>query len=47
MPSAPWGSPVDALNTETVRIGGRAIVARRPRNFSHSQDNKTLRLPEL
>jgi DNA invertase Pin-like site-specific DNA recombinase len=47
MPSAPWEIPLDALNTEAVRIGVRAIVARRPRNFGHLQDNKTLRFPDL
>jgi hypothetical protein len=47
MPSAPWEIPLDALNTEAVRIGVRAVVARRPRNFGHLQDKKTLRLPGL
>lgn len=47
MPSAPWEIPLDALATEAVRIGVRAIVARRPRNFGRLQDNKTLRLPSL
>jgi hypothetical protein len=47
MPSAPWEISLDALNTEAVRIGVRAIVARRPRNFGRLQDNKTLRFPDL
>jgi DNA invertase Pin-like site-specific DNA recombinase len=45
MPSAPWEIPFDALDTEAVRIGVRAIVARRPGNFRQLQDAKTLRLP--
>jgi DNA invertase Pin-like site-specific DNA recombinase len=45
MPSAPWKVPVDALETEAVAAGIRAIIARRPRNFIDLQDKKTLRLP--
>jgi DNA invertase Pin-like site-specific DNA recombinase len=45
MPSAPWQIPVAALESEAVRIGVRAVVERRPRNFSDLQDSKTLRLP--
>jgi len=47
MPSAPWQVPVAALDTESVRIGARAIAERRPRNFYILQDEKTLRLPGL
>ena len=47
MPSAPWEIPLDALETEAVRIGVQRIVARRPRNFRQLQDIKTLRLPSL
>jgi hypothetical protein len=47
MPSAPWQVPVDALATEAVQIGVRAIVARRPRNFKTLQDDRTLRLPGM
>jgi DNA invertase Pin-like site-specific DNA recombinase len=47
MPSAPWEIPLDALDTEPVRIGLRTVVARRPRNFGRLQDNRTLRLPGL
>ena len=47
MPSAPWEIPAEALETEAVRIGVRAIVARRPHNFRELQDTKTLRLPSL
>jgi DNA invertase Pin-like site-specific DNA recombinase len=45
MPSAPWQVPVAALDTEPVRIGVRAVVERRPRNFEVLQDEKTLKLP--
>jgi hypothetical protein len=33
MPSAPWKVPVAALDTEAVKTGVRAIVARRPKNY--------------
>ena len=47
MPSAPWQVPVAALDTESIRIGVRAVVERRPRNFNVLQDEKTLKLPGL
>ena len=45
MPSAPWQVPVTALESESVRIGVREIVERRPRNFRVLQDERTLKLP--
>ena len=45
MPSAPWQVPVAALDTEPIKIGVRAIIERRPRNFEVLQDEKTLKLP--
>jgi DNA invertase Pin-like site-specific DNA recombinase len=45
MPSAPWQVPVAALDTEPVKIGVRAVIERRPRNFEVLQDEKTLKLP--
>jgi hypothetical protein len=45
MPCAPWKVPVDALESEAVKIGVREIVARRPRNFAILQGVKTLTLP--
>lgn len=45
MPSAPWQVPVAALDTEPVKIGVRAVIARRPRNAKILQDEKTLKLP--
>ena len=45
MPSAPWQIPVAALDTEAVKIGVRAALERRPRNFTVLQDLKTLKLP--
>jgi len=47
MPSAPWQVPVSALDTEAVRAGVRAIVARRPPNFAVLQAQKLPRLPGL
>lgn len=47
MPAAPWQVPVAALDSEPVKIGVRAIIERRPRNFDNLQDNKSLRLPGL
>lgn len=45
MPSAPWQVPVAALDTEAVKIGVRAVIERRPRNFEVYQDERTLKLP--
>jgi DNA invertase Pin-like site-specific DNA recombinase len=45
MPAAPWQVPVAALDTEPVKIGVRAVVARRPRNLEVLQDERTLKLP--
>jgi len=45
MPSAPWQIPVDALDTEAVRIGLQQIAARRPRAAVDSIDKNALRLP--
>jgi DNA invertase Pin-like site-specific DNA recombinase len=45
MPAAPWQVPVAALDTEPVKIGVRAVVERRPRNFEVLQNEKTLNLP--
>ena len=45
MPSAPWQIPASALDTEAVKIGVRAVMERRPRNFTALQDLKTLKLP--
>jgi len=47
MYSAPWEIPVEALGTETVKLGVRNIVARRPQNFAVLQDVKTLKLPGI
>lgn len=45
MPSAPWQIPLAVLDTEAVKIGVRAVIERRPRNFNVLQDSKNLRLP--
>ena len=45
MPAAPWQVPLAALESESVRIGVRGIVERRPRNFRVLQEERTLKLP--
>jgi excisionase family DNA binding protein len=45
MPSAPWQIPASALDTERVKIRVRAVMERRPNNFTELQDLKTLKLP--
>lgn len=45
MPSAPWQVLQAALDSDAVRIGVRAVVARRPKNFADLQAQKTPRLP--
>ena len=45
MPSAPWQVTVAALDSESVKIGVREIIERRPRNFELLQKEKTLKLP--
>lgn len=45
LPSAPWQIPVEALASDAVRTGVQATAKRRPSNYRHLQDNKTLRLP--
>jgi DNA invertase Pin-like site-specific DNA recombinase len=47
MPSAPWQVPVAALDSEPVKIGVRAIVARRPKNVEVLQGQMIPRLPGL
>ena len=45
MPSAPWKVPVEALETEAVMAGVRAIAVRRPKRRVDSPRETTLRLP--
>jgi DNA invertase Pin-like site-specific DNA recombinase len=47
MPSAPWQIPVSALTSQSVKLGVKAIIKRRPRNYKRLQDDKTLKLPGL
>ena len=47
MPSAPWQIPVEALDTEPVRIGLRRIAERRPAKALAALDERLLRLPGL
>lgn len=44
---APWEIPVEALDTDAVRIGLQQIKDRRPTNFRELQDKMTLRLPNM
>jgi hypothetical protein len=45
MPSAPWQVPVDALDSDAVRIGVQDVIARRPAKLLAHHENKTLKLP--
>lgn len=47
MPGAPWLVPVEALTSETVRIGVQRVIARRPQIFEDYQYNKVVRLPGI
>ena len=47
MPSAPWQIPLEALETEQVRIGLQEIAARRPTKALAAADERLLRLPGL
>jgi hypothetical protein len=47
MPSAPWQIPVEALESEQVRIGLQEIVTRRPTKALAALDERLLRLPGL
>jgi hypothetical protein len=47
MPSAPWKVPLAALETEAVKAGVRAIMARRPKNYPDLQALTVPRLPGL
>jgi len=44
---APWEIPIDALDSEAVKIGVQRIKERRPNNHRNFQDRKTLRLPNV
>jgi DNA invertase Pin-like site-specific DNA recombinase len=45
MPSAPWQVPVDALESDAVKIGVQDVIARRPTKLLAYHENKTLKLP--
>lgn len=45
MSSAPWQVPVDALESDAVRIGVQNVIARRPLKLLAHHENKTLKLP--
>ena len=45
MPGSPWLVPVDALESEAVRIGVQRVIDRRPEVYEHYQYDKAIRLP--
>jgi hypothetical protein len=45
MPCAPWKVPLDALDSEQVKIGVQDVIARRPLKVLQYHQNKTLKLP--
>ena len=47
MPGAQWLVPVDALNSEAVRIGVQGVIARRPKFYEEYQYDRLIRLPGL
>jgi hypothetical protein len=47
LPSAPWQIPAAALESEAVRIGVQALIARRPRKPAILLDSQTLQLPGM
>jgi DNA invertase Pin-like site-specific DNA recombinase len=47
MPGSPWMVPVEALTSETVRIGVRRVIDRRPSFYEQYQYDKVIRLPGI
>ena len=47
MYSAPWKIPVDALESEAVRLGLQQIVARRPKQVLDKVKDKSMTLPGI
>jgi DNA invertase Pin-like site-specific DNA recombinase len=47
MKGAPWLVPVEALDTEAVRIGVQKVIDRRPKIFEDYQYDKVVRLPGI
>ena len=45
MYAAPWKIPIDALDSDAVRIGLQEIAARRPRQALDPIENMSLKLP--
>jgi hypothetical protein len=45
MYSAPWKIPVDALESDAVRIGLQEIAARRPRQALDKVKDQSMTLP--
>ena len=47
LPGSPWLVPVEALDSEAVRIGVQRVVDRRPKVYEDYQYDKLIRLPGL
>jgi len=47
LPGSPWMVPVEALTSETVRIGVQGVVDRRPKFYEDYQYDKVVRLPGI
>ena len=47
MPGSPWMVPVEALTSETVRIGVQRVIDRRPSFYEQYQYDKAIRLPGI
>lgn len=47
MPGAQWLVPVEALNSEAVRIGVQRVIAKRPQFYEEYQYDTFIRLPGL
>jgi hypothetical protein len=47
LPGAPWLVPIEALTSETVRIGVRRVIDRRPKFYEDYQYDKVIRLPGI
>jgi hypothetical protein len=47
VPGSPWLVPIDALSSESVRVGVQRVIARRPRIYEDYQYDKLIRLPGI
>ena len=47
LPGSPWLVPIEALTSESVRIGVQQVIDRRPKVYEDYQYDKAVRLPGL